>query len=352
MPIRSRYSQRPPEEPVEIAGKYGPLVDTAVDVVQTVAPAIVAPAAAQLSNVGIGVGQALDKPLNPFAARVLEKEFRKGLKGIGKKSFPVNPVVISDDFGAVPSFYGMTGADYNTLQGQLKGYPELDTILGRGKGAMATRGTSNKGLIKVDPMFALDTPAGPNTGHLIYPATTTAHEMGHALDFQTPIGRKLMKARQNPRLKGAGPIPVIAATLMPTDGDLLAETVVGGVAEMVSPKNLTTMITEARADKFGKDLARRAGTPFKNPSRLLTRASYGAVPFAKGASQGFIGGLINLASQPAVDFVARKSSEGLVRGLDALIPGGFKRDGREMDFDTDLGYMVFTDTGEDARMRR
>ena len=76
------------------------------------------------------------------------------------------------------------------------------------------------------------------------------------------------------------------------------------------------------------------------------------MPFAKGASQGFIGGLINLASQPAVDFVARKSSEGLVRGLDALIPGGFKRDGREMDFDTDRGYMVFTDTGEDARMRR
>jgi hypothetical protein len=357
MPVRSRYSQRPPEEPVKVAGKYGPLIDTAVDVVQTVAPVVVAPAALRVSELGVGAGVGLDKPMNPIKAKALEKEFRKGLKGVGKKSFPVNPVVAIDDFGAVPSFYGMTGTDYNNLRSQLKGrmtglMPELETMLGRGDGAMATKGTSNKGLIKVDPMFALDTPTGPNTGHLIYPATTTAHEMGHALDFQTPLGRKVMKARSSPKLKGAGPIPYIAATLMPTDGDLMAETVVGGVSSLVSPKSMATMLSELRADKFGADLAKRAGTTFSQPSRLLTRASYGAVPFAKGAAQGFAGGVINLALSPVVDFAASKGSEGLVRGLDAVTPGGFKRDGRDLHFDTDRGYMVFTDTGEDARMQR
>lgn len=87
-----------------------------------------------------------------------------------------------------------------------------------------------------------------------------AHELGHAVNYQTKVGHELMKMRMDPKLAravgiGGGLTAMAAAGLTPGDDDL-DEAILGSMA-LSAP----TLIDEAMASTTALNLMNRAGRP-------------------------------------------------------------------------------------------
>tara|TARA_R100001082_G_scaffold16702_1_gene8407 strand:+ start:457 stop:1842 length:1386 start_codon:yes stop_codon:yes gene_type:complete len=172
-----------------------------------------------------------------------------------------------------------------------------------------------------DPSIPLDLPAG-----YLYGSTTLAHELGHALDYSTPRGKKLINKRspaetQEIRKKfkvgGGSPTGALVAGLgvFNPDQSLRGQMIEGAISELVSPEWRNILESEARADLLGRKIAKKAGTPWSLKSQLSARGTYGAYPLAKGAVSVIPGYVLNAAADFGMDVLEHGVIDPLARKM-------------------------------------
>jgi len=172
-----------------------------------------------------------------------------------------------------------------------------------------------------DPSIPLELPAG-----YLYGSTTLAHELGHALDYSTPRGKKLINKRspaetQEIRKKfkvgGGSPTGALVAGLgvFNPDQSLRGQMIEGAISELVSPEWRNILESEARADLLGRKIAKKAGTPWSLKSQLSARGTYGVYPLAKGAVSVVPGYVLNEAADFGMDVLEHGVMDPLARRM-------------------------------------
>ncbi len=160
----------------------------------------------------------------------------------------------------------------------------------------------------------------------MYGSSVLAHELGHALDYGTPAGKKSLDARTDRSLaedfanfgtsksKRLTKLSTLTGTLPATKGNpvqaLLAgigfvnpnqslgmQMVEGAVAESLTPDSINTMASELRADKNAQRIADRAGLKINPKTLTLAKGTYAAGPIIKGGLSVIPGFFMNKAAE-------------------------------------------------------
>lgn len=144
----------------------------------------------------------------------------------------------------------------------------------------------------------------------MYPGTAMAHEMGHALDDNTPRGRLLMsRMRRGQRSNPAEIVGAVGVGASREDRGIFGAAAEGALSSLAQPINRTILEAEARADKAGRALARSAGTPWSVPAQLVLRSTYPMGMMGAGAAQGAGGEILNRVAQQGVDWTVDRIEE-------------------------------------------
>jgi len=156
----------------------------------------------------------------------------------------------------------------------------------------------------------------------MYGSSVLAHELGHALDYGTPAGKKSLDARTDrslaedfsnfgtPKSKRLGnvktklsttkgnPVQALLAGIgfVNPNQSLGMQMVEGAVAESLTPDSINTMASELRADKNAQRIAGRAGLKINPKTLTLAKSTYAAGPMIKGGLSAIPGFFIYRAS--------------------------------------------------------
>ena len=163
----------------------------------------------------------------------------------------------------------------------------------------------------------------------MYGSSVLAHELGHALDYQTPAGKKSLDARMDrsladnfsnfgkPRYREkvkstkfgdvktkistskGNPVQALLAGIgfVNPNQSLGMQMVEGAVAESLTPDSINTMASELRADKNAQRIAGRAGLKINPKLLTLAKSSYASGPIIKGGLSAIPGFFMNKAAE-------------------------------------------------------
>ena len=163
----------------------------------------------------------------------------------------------------------------------------------------------------------------------MYGSSVLAHELGHALDYQTPAGKKSLDARMDrsiaenfsnfgkPRYREkvkstkfgdvktkistskGNPVQALLAGIgfVNPNQSLGMQMVEGAVAESLTPDSINTMASELRADKNAQRIAGRAGLKINPKLLTLAKSSYASAPIIKGGLSAIPGFFMNKAAE-------------------------------------------------------
>ena len=163
----------------------------------------------------------------------------------------------------------------------------------------------------------------------MYGSSVFAHELGHALDYQTPAGKKSLDARMDrsiaedfsnfgkPRYREkvkstklgdvktkistskGNPVQALLAGIgfVNPNQSLGMQMVEGAVAESLTPDSINTMASELRADKNAQRIAGRAGLKINPKLLTLAKSSYASGPIIKGGLSAIPGFFMNKAAE-------------------------------------------------------
>jgi hypothetical protein len=157
----------------------------------------------------------------------------------------------------------------------------------------------------------------------MYGSSVFAHELGHALDYGTPAGKKSLDARTDrslaedfsnfgtPKSKRLGnvktklsitkgnPVQALLAGIgfVNPNQSLGMQMVEGAVAESLTPDSINTMASELRADKNAQRIAGRAGLKINPKTLTLAKSTYAAGPVIKGGLSAIPGFFMNKAAE-------------------------------------------------------
>tara|TARA_Y100001951_G_C11275075_1_gene261371 strand:+ start:87 stop:1325 length:1239 start_codon:yes stop_codon:yes gene_type:complete len=182
----------------------------------------------------------------------------------------------------------------------------------------------------------------------IYGSSVLAHELGHALDYQTSAGKKALDVRADrslaedfsnfgtPKSKRLGnvktklsrtkgnPVQALLAGIgfVNPNQSLGMQMFEGAVAESLTPDSINTMRTELTADKNAKRIADKAGLKINPKLLTLAKGTYATGPLLKGAASAIPGFFINKAAERYIDPQVDRASAALrpyVRKVDEAI---------------------------------
>tara|TARA_R100000773_G_C4209642_1_gene109539 strand:+ start:61 stop:1311 length:1251 start_codon:yes stop_codon:yes gene_type:complete len=171
----------------------------------------------------------------------------------------------------------------------------------------------------------------------MYGSSVLAHELGHALDYGTPAGKKALDARTDrslaedfsnfgtPKSKRLGnvktklsrtkgnPVQALLAGIgfVNPNQSLGMQMVEGAVAESLTPDSINTMRTELTADKNAKRIADKAGLKINPKLLTLAKGTYATGPLLKGAASAIPGFFINKAAERYIDPQVDRASAAL-----------------------------------------
>ncbi len=157
----------------------------------------------------------------------------------------------------------------------------------------------------------------------MYGSSVLAHELGHALDYGTPAGKKSLDARTDgslaedfsnfgtPKNKRLGnvktklsttkgnPVQALLAGIgfVNPNQSLGMQMFEGAVAESLTPDSINTMASELRADKNAKRIAGRAGLKINPKLLTLAKSTYASGPLIKGGLSAIPGFFMNKAAE-------------------------------------------------------
>ena len=157
----------------------------------------------------------------------------------------------------------------------------------------------------------------------MYGSSVLAHELGHALDYGTPAGKKSLDARTDrslaedfsnfgtPKSKRLGnvktklsttkgnPVQALLAGIgfVNPNQSLGMQMVEGAVAESLTPDSINTMASELRADKNAQRIAGRADLKINPKTLTLAKSTYAAGPMIKGGLSAIPGFFMNKAAE-------------------------------------------------------
>ena len=271
------------------------------------------------------------------------KKHERGTKRLVKKAIKVQPNITSEQLKYISSMNPVTAELQSIKDLKTNYYPALPFLqssfnpyidikdpkgdyINRNKGTVfsapldVTKKTIDHSSKLFDnPSIPSDLPAG-----YLYGGTTLAHELGHAYDWGTKRGKKLLEnrdgsLRRNFRkgLGGANPVAALVAGLgvFNPDQSLRGQMIEGAISEIVSPEWRNTIESEARADWFGHKIAKKAKTPWSYKNQLAMRGTYVANPLVTGAASVIPGYLLNEAADHGMDIFEHGVMDPLARKI-------------------------------------
>lgn len=138
-------------------------------------------------------------------------------------------------------------------------------------------------------------PVAIENGQWRYSGGIMAHEMGHALDYNTPRGRALLRARArtSPQLAPGAMTGSVGVGGHRDDRSLGSAAIEGALGSLLTPQARSVLESEHRANRFGRELAKEAGTPWSRTAERLAMGTYANALGLPGAVQGVTGELLS-----------------------------------------------------------